>query len=80
MGGEVAEMEVVGTMRAAEGEIPMSRRSWIPPTKNISGDIGAMCIYAGESVALVNNVLPASQLVRSLAAEAESLLDLVTRS
>jgi hypothetical protein len=31
-------------------------------------------MYAGESVALVNTVLPASDLVRSLAEGAEALL------
>jgi len=33
-----------------------------------------MAMYAGESVALVNDVVPAAQLVRSLAAGAEARL------
>jgi hypothetical protein len=40
----------------------------------MSGHIEAMCMYAGESVALVNTVLPASLLVRSLAEDAGALL------
>jgi nitronate monooxygenase len=71
---EAIDAEVVGTMPSADGEMPVPRRSWIPPTRGMSGHIGAMCMYAGESVALVNTVLPASDLVRSLAEGAEALL------
>ncbi len=45
----------------------------------MSGHVEAMCMYAGESVALVNTVLPASPLVRSLAEGAESLLNVPLR-
>ena len=71
---EAIDVEVVGTMPSADGEMPVPRRSWIPPTRGMSGHIEAMCMYAGESVALVNTVLPASRLVRSLAEGAEALL------
>ena len=76
---EAIDVDVVGTMRGADGEMPVPRRSWIPPTRDVSGHIEAMCMYAGESVALVNTVLPASQLVRSLAEGAEALLETVQR-
>lgn len=74
------DVDVVGMMQSADGEIPVPRRSWIPPTKNVSGIVKAMCMYAGESVALVNTVLPASQLVVSLVEGADSLLGAVQRS
>jgi hypothetical protein len=77
---EAIDVDVVGTKRGADGEIPIPRRSWIPPTQDISGHIEAMCMYAGESVALVNTVVPASQLVRSLTEDAVALLDSVQRS
>lgn len=77
---EALDIEVVGTMRSADGEILVPRRSWIPPTQDVSGHIEAMCMYAGESVALVNSVVPASQLVRSLTEDAASLLDGVQRN
>lgn len=77
---ESIDVEVVGMMRGADGEMPVSRRSWIPPTQNISGNVKAMCMYAGESVALVNTVLPASQLVLSLVEGAEALLGAVQRT
>jgi NAD(P)H-dependent flavin oxidoreductase YrpB (nitropropane dioxygenase family) len=71
---DALDVDVVGTVQGIDGEAPVARRSWLPPTKNVSGHIEAMCMYAGESVALVNSVLPASQLVGSLAEGAESLL------
>jgi NAD(P)H-dependent flavin oxidoreductase YrpB (nitropropane dioxygenase family) len=77
---EAIEVDVVGTKRSADGEIPVPRRSWIPPTQDVSGHIEAMCMYAGESVALVNAVVPASQLVRSLTEDAGALLARVQRS
>ena len=76
---EAIDVDVVGTKRGADGEIPVPRRSWIPPTKDVSGHIEAMCMYAGESVALVNTVMPASQLVRSLIEDAGELLERVQR-
>ena len=77
---EAVDIDVVGTKRGAAGEISVPRRSWIPPTQDISGQIEAMCMYAGESVALVNTVVPASQLVRSLIEDAEALFERVQRS
>ncbi len=71
---DALDVEVVGTMPSADGDVPVPRRSWIPPTRGMSGHIEAMCMYAGESVALVNNVLPASDLVRSLIEGAEASL------
>ena len=70
----LGDVDVVGMMPSADGEMPVGRRSWIPPTRGMSGHIEAMCMYAGESVALVNSVLPASDLVRSLADGAAALL------
>ncbi len=72
---EAIGVDVVGTMRGDDGEMPVPRRSWVPPTRDVSGHIEAMAMYAGESVALINTVLTASQLVRSLAEGAEALLE-----
>lgn len=74
---EAVEVDVVGTIQDVDGDAPIPRRSWIPPTRNVTGQIEAMCMYAGESVALVNTVVPARQLVRSLAADAAALLERV---
>ena len=77
---EAIDADVVGTIRGADGEIPVARRSWLPPTRDITGHIEAMAMYAGESVALVNSVLPASQLVRLLSEGAEARLHAVQRT
>jgi NAD(P)H-dependent flavin oxidoreductase YrpB (nitropropane dioxygenase family) len=63
---ESIDSDVVGTMPGPDGELPVPRRSWIPPTRGMRGHIDAMCMYAGESVALVTTVMPASDVVRSL--------------
>jgi len=76
---EAIDVEVVGTMPGADGEMPVPRRSWIPPTRGMIGHIEAMCMYAGESVALVNTVLPVPHLVRSLVEGAEALLNAAVR-
>ena len=77
---EALDADVVGTMASVDGELPVPRRSWIPPTRGMSGHIEAMCMYAGESVCLVNTVLPAQELVRSLADGAQGLLARAQRS
>ncbi|MCC9311434.1 nitronate monooxygenase [Kitasatospora sp. RB6PN24] len=77
---EAIGVDVVGTMKGTDGETSVPRRSWLPPTRNISGHIEAMAMYAGESAALVDTVVPAAQLVRSLADGAEARLASVRRS
>lgn len=77
---EAIDVDVVGTKRGSNGDTPVPRRSWLPPTKDVSGDIEAMCMYAGESVALVNSVLPAAQLVHSLTEGAGALLERTQQS
>jgi nitronate monooxygenase len=40
-----------------------------------TGDIEATCLYAGQSAALVHDILPAGDLVRRLVSEADAALD-----
>jgi nitronate monooxygenase len=68
------DVDVVGTMKGADGETPVPRRSWLPPTRDVDGHIEAMAMYAGEPVALVDTVVSAAQLVRSLADGAQARL------
>jgi nitronate monooxygenase len=42
-----------------------------PPTATTEGEVAAMALYAGESVASINVVEPAGDLVRRIAADAE---------
>jgi nitronate monooxygenase len=43
--------------------------------RGASGDIEATCLYAGQSVGLVRDLVPAHELVRRLIAETEAALD-----
>jgi NAD(P)H-dependent flavin oxidoreductase YrpB (nitropropane dioxygenase family) len=68
--------------RPGEGEIvardeagkPLPRYSGPPPSAGITGEVEALSLYAGQSVGLVNEIQPAGDLVRSLAAEAVAVL------
>jgi nitronate monooxygenase len=65
------EHEVVA--RHKDGSI-VRRYSDDSPKADVSGDIEAMCLYAGQSVALVDAVEPAGEIVERIAAEAEAIL------
>jgi NAD(P)H-dependent flavin oxidoreductase YrpB (nitropropane dioxygenase family) len=53
---------------------PIARFRGIPPYKGITGNIGAMACYAGQSVGEVRGVQPAAEIVAELAADAEKHL------
>jgi NAD(P)H-dependent flavin oxidoreductase YrpB (nitropropane dioxygenase family) len=55
------------------GRAPAAR-SPQPPTRAFAGDVSTAALYAGESVGDVTAVLPAGQVVRDLAGDAESVL------
>jgi NAD(P)H-dependent flavin oxidoreductase YrpB (nitropropane dioxygenase family) len=40
----------------------------------MAGELEALALYAGQGVALVHDVLPAGEIVRSMAAEAMRVL------
>ena len=52
----------------ADGEA-ISRLSSNLPAPGVTGDIDAMCLYAGQSVGLSQEVVPAAQLVARLEQE-----------
>ena len=52
----------------------MPKFSCMLPTPETTGDFEEMCLAAGESVALTRAVTPAADVVRTLVADAESLL------
>lgn len=63
--------EVIGTSRSM-GEI--IRYQSYTPDADVEGDIDAMSLWAGQSVALVTKVQPAAEIVREIAGDAESIL------
>jgi len=65
---------IVGRTIVAGGEIPVQRFVSLPPNLEATGDIDSMALLAGQSVGLVHEILPAAQIVRETAAEAERLI------
>jgi NAD(P)H-dependent flavin oxidoreductase YrpB (nitropropane dioxygenase family) len=61
--------DVVGQLRMGEATMPIPRLSVLCPTRDTTGAIEAMALYAGQSVGDVREVRPAAQMVRELAPE-----------
>jgi nitronate monooxygenase len=71
---EAFDGELVGELVAGAQRTPLPRFSVFTPTRETTGAIEAMALYAGESVGAVRTVQPAATIVRELANEAERLL------
>jgi nitronate monooxygenase len=52
--------------------IPLAKGHGLPPGADASGHIDAMAMYAGESVATIDAVLPVAQVIRAWSAAAEA--------
>jgi len=55
-------------------EVPMVKYSVMAPTSSFEGDIEELAFYAGMSVSLVREKLPAGEIVRRIAAEAREVI------
>ncbi len=68
--------DVVGEryLRGKDEWAPVRRLQPIAVTKEVKGNVDAMPHWAGESVGSVRSILPASEIVRQLSADAEKLL------
>ena len=53
---------------------PVAKFRGTPPYKGFSGNIGAMALYAGQSVGEVRGVQPAAEIIDEVAGTAEKLL------
>lgn len=73
-GARPGEGEPAGAMRRSGIEVPLVRYSVFPPTVYIEGDIGGLAFYAGQSCSLVDEALPAGEIVRQIAAEARAVI------
>ncbi len=62
--------DVVGETRMGGQPVPIQRFSVICPSRETTGRIDAMALYAGESVSNTNDVRPAADIVKTLLAEA----------
>ena len=72
------EGDIVGERELAGEKKPISKKSITLPTKTTTGNIGAMALYAGESVGKVNSVRQAGDIVRDIMEEAASIIACVT--
>lgn len=68
------EGEVRASSLRADLEIPLVNYTVMPPADYIDGSLDGMPFYAGQSCSLVKEVLPAGEIVRRIAAEAESII------
>ena len=67
--------DVVGKVTGLDGvELPVPRFGTRVPDRTATGEVAAMSLYAGESVGAVTRVMPAREVVRELAEDAERLL------
>jgi NAD(P)H-dependent flavin oxidoreductase YrpB (nitropropane dioxygenase family) len=64
-----AAPEVVGETKLRDGNVmPMPRFGVSSPTRDTTGDIGAMALYAGRSVGSVDRIMTAAEVVADLSA------------
>lgn len=65
--------------RRRHGAVEELPRFWVDsPTADVEEGAEAMALYAGPSAGLVQEVLPAAEIVRRIAAEAQRVLDGLT--
>ena len=66
--------DLVGEERMGDEVVPIPRFAVPVPTRDTTGEIAAMALYAGESVGAVTSVVSAATVVRELVEGAERLL------
>ena len=68
------DVEIVGQLPTATGVMPLPRFAVVPPTRDTTGHVEAMALYAGQGVGAVTRVQPASEIIRELVDGAAALL------
>lgn len=66
--------DVAGTMELGGQVIEIAKGHGLPPAASATGHVDAMAMYAGESAALVTDIVPARDVLDGLVAGAEQLL------
>ena len=72
---EAIQEDTVGEISMGDIKMPLPKFAVPCPGRTTTGTIGAMALYAGQSVAAVTKVQPAAEIVRELAEGAERLLN-----
>ena len=66
---------VIGETRVGGETVPVRRFMSYTPSRETSGDIESMALYAGQGVGLVREVKPAREIVDELVAGAQAILE-----
>ncbi|KAL6213797.1 hypothetical protein ACLB2K_013237 [Fragaria x ananassa] len=69
-----ANQPVIGRTRIHDREIEIHRLAGTVPNVTTTGDIESMVFYAGQSVGLVKEILPAAEVVKRLVEGAQLLI------
>jgi hypothetical protein len=72
---EALDEDLIGEMLAGDARLPVPRWSIHCPGIETTGQVDAMTLYAGESVADVHGIQPAAEIVDELANDARRALD-----
>jgi nitronate monooxygenase len=73
-GQRPGEGKQAGKMLYAGLEVPILKYSVMPPASSFEGDVEERPLYAGMSVSLVREKLPAGEIVRRIATEAREVI------
>lgn len=58
-----------------EQEIEVRRFAGTVPNATTTGDIESMAMYAGESIGLIKEILPAGEVIKRIVERAQRLID-----
>ncbi len=73
-GKRPGEGEPIGVLRQGGLELALAKYSVVTPSENVAGDIDELPHYAGMSVNLIHEVLPAGEIVRRIIGEAQEVI------
>ena len=70
-----SDQPVIGETQLAGQTIPVLRFTSFPPSREASGDIEAMSLFAGQSVGLVHEIKPAATIMHEMIAGAHQIIE-----
>jgi NAD(P)H-dependent flavin oxidoreductase YrpB (nitropropane dioxygenase family) len=73
-GKRPGEGKSIGKLTRGDIDVPIVKYSVMAPTSSFEGDIEELPFYAGMSVSLVREKLPAGEIVKRIAAEAREVI------
>jgi nitronate monooxygenase len=71
---EALDVEIAGELPMPTGPLPLPRFAVVAPTRDTTGHVEAMALYAGQGVGAVTHVQPAREIVRDLIEGAAAFL------